>query len=216
MIEKYIAFIYQALDTLSEGNPISLAILFSVLTLHEFGIPFPLVLQGVRFYIGYEISQGSLETLLLVLIFIIGRQCGASIIYWVSRLSSNAILDLYPKRFTRIRNETERIREKLQSKRIFSIGTVIIGRFTPGLMIPTSIAAGSIKLNYYYFIFGVLASSILFDATFITLAALFGRQVSREGLNVISWLILSGFIGLTIILWVINGILKRRKRPREV
>ena len=209
MVDKYLELIYQGLDKLSDGNVVVLVVLFCILTMTEFGVPFPLVLQGVRFYIGYEIGQGSTGVLLLIPIFIIGRQLGAAIMYWFSRLSSTAVISWYPKRFRRMQQETEKMKEKLHAKTTLAVGAVILSRFTPGLLVPTSLASGGIGLRYGYFALGVLISSIIFDATFITLGAIFGKEVKHEGLSIISWLILACFISLTCLLWAVHWLRKR-------
>ena len=212
MVDKYLELIYQGLDKLSDGNIVAIVILFCVLTMTEFGVPFPLVLQSVRFYIGYEIGQGSMEVLLLVPVFIIGRQFGAAIMYWFARLSSTAVISWYPKRFHRMQQETEKVKDKLHAKGTLAVGAVILSRFTPGLQVPTSLASGGIGLRYDYFALGVLISSIIFDTTFITLGAIFGREIRQSGLSIVSWLILACFISLTCSLWAVQWLRKRRSQ----
>ena len=215
MINQYLEFIYQQLNTIGDFNLITIVILFCVITVTEFGVPVPLVLQSVRFYLGYKIGQGSLSVLFFILLFIAGRQLGSGIIYWVARLSSATIVRWFPKRFYHMLKEVDKLRAKLRSKTFLAVGSVIIGRFTPGLLLPTSIASGGIGLPYGYFVLGVFISSFIFDTTFITLAALFGREVKYHGFTGSSWLILACFIGLACSLWIIRWLRKRRDQSNQ-
>ena len=213
MIDKYLDIISQGLATLSNGDAVALTTLFLVLVLSEFGIPLPFVMQGVRFYIGYTLGQGSPSVLLLLPILVLGRQSGAAGLYWLTRLLSNSVANWYHRRFKRIKIETEKIKVKLQLKTPFMLGAIVLGRITPGLLVPTSLASAVIGLNYGYFALGVFISSAIYDAVFISLAALFGRELESGGFNIIASLSLVFFIGLTFIFWIIRWL--RRSRTRH-
>ena len=91
----YFGLISQALSTLNQGSIYALAALFAVLALGEMGVPFPFVLQGVLFFIGYQIIQGAtLKLVPLVLVLITGRLFGAAIVHGEAVLS----VDTRPRR----------------------------------------------------------------------------------------------------------------------
>jgi membrane protein DedA with SNARE-associated domain len=214
MFENYLDFITQGLETLKNGQPAALALLFLVLVLSEFGIPLPFVMQGVRFYIGYTLGQGSLSVLALIPILTIGRQFGAACLYWLTRLLSNSLANWYHKRFKPMKTETEKIGDKLKTKIPFMLGVMILGRITPGLLVPVTLASAIIKLNYGYFALGVLVSSIIYDAVFILLAMIFGHQFETGGFNIIATVSLSFFIILTFAFWIVRWL--RRDRTKRL
>jgi len=212
MIDHYIGLIYQALGTLSEGNVLALVSLFLVLVLTEFGVPFPLVLQGVRFYIGYELGQGSMQVIPLILIFVLGRQVGSAAVYWLARLLGDKFVGVFEKRFHKMRSSLDNLQEKLNSRSSRAITAVFLGRFTPGLLVPTSLASGVVGLRYQYFAFGVLLSSFVFDASFIALAAIWGREVPYSELSANLWPIAASLAVAVCLIWTIGHLLSRRSR----
>lgn len=212
MIDQYIGLIYQALGTLREGNLLALASLFLVLALTEFGVPFPLVLQGVRFYIGYELGQGSMQVVPLMLIFVLGRQLGSAAVYWLARLLGDKFVGVFEKRFHKMRNNLGNLQEKLNSRSPRAITAVLVGRFTPGLLVPTSLASGIIGLRYQYFAFGILLSSFVFDASFIGLAMIWGREVPYSEFSANLWSIAASLAVAVCLMWTIGHLLSRRSR----
>jgi len=210
VIDKYLDIILQGLATLSDGDATALTVLFLVLVLSEFGIPLPFVMQGVRFYIGFNIGQGSTSVLLLLPILILGRQFGAACLFWLTRRLSKSVANWYHKRFKPMKYETEKIKDKLQSNNLYTISAIVLGRITPGLLVPTSLASAVIGINYGYFAMGVLISSVIYDAIFISLAAIFGHEFESSGFNIISSLSLASFIILTFIFWIIRWLRKSK------
>jgi membrane protein DedA with SNARE-associated domain len=204
MLDNYVDLIIQGLASLKNGDPVALALLFFILVISEFGIPIPFFMQGVRFYIGYTLGHGSLSVLLLIPILIIGRQFGAASLYWLTRFLSNSVINWYQKRFKPMKSETEKIKTRLKSKTPFMLGAIVLGRITPGLLVPVTLASGIINLNYGYFTIGVLISSVLYDAVFISLAAIFGREFESGGFNIIASFSLAFFIMLTFVFWIVR------------
>jgi len=212
MIAKYIELISQALSTVNQGNIIALAALFLVLSLGEFGVPFPFVLQGVLFFIGYQISQGAIQVIPLVLILVLGRQFGSAIVYWLARLLGDAFTNWLEKHFRSIRNELDRLEGRLRLRAPLAVA---IGRLTPGLLVPTSLASGAIGLRYEYFALGIALSAVIWDGTFIASGVIGGCGVQHLGLTISPWLISVGFITTICLTWAVGRCLSRRKARCE-
>jgi membrane protein DedA with SNARE-associated domain len=212
MIDQYIGLIYQALGTLSEGNVMALMSLFLVLALTEFGVPFPLVLQGVRFYIGYELGQGSMAVIPLILLFILGRQAGSAAVYWLARLLGSKFVRVFEKHYPSMGRNLSNLQERLNSRSPRAITTVLVGRFIPGLLVPTSLASGVIGLRYQYFALGTLLSSFVFDASFIALGGIWGKKVPYSELSANIWPIAASLAVMVCLIWAISRLLSRRSR----
>ena len=208
MIAEYLQFLSQTVNTVNQGNIIALAALFLVLALGEFGIPFPFVLQGVLFFIGYQISQGSVQFIPLVVILLLGRQFGSAFVYWMARFSGNSFVGWFEKRFRLVRNELDKLKSRLHSRAPLAIA---VGRLTPGLLVPTSLASGAIALRYEYFALGVVLSTVIWDGTFIVSGFLIGNGVQYLSPTVARWLIPLGFVIVICLTWAGSRFLSRRK-----
>ena len=207
-LDQLLAPIYAALEGLGQGSPIAIGALFLVLALVEFGVPFPFVLQGVRFFIGYELAQGRLAVLLLVLVFIAGRLAGSAGVYLLARLVGPPFVGFFRKRFRTVRDNMDKLQVRLNPQSMRSVLYVILGRFTPGLMVPTSLASGTIGLRWGYLALGVLVASLVFDVTFIALGVVWGREAGA-GYSVYPWLVLVSGAVLAC-LWTFGRVLKKR------
>jgi|YelNatPaOPRAMG01_1025707.scaffolds.fasta_scaffold49532_2 membrane protein DedA with SNARE-associated domain len=205
----YFELISQALSTLNQGNVFALAALFLVLALGEMGVPFPFVLQGVLFFIGYQITQGAGVRLIpVVVVLVMGRQFGSAVVYFVARFLGKPFVDRIGKVFPSWQSQPDKLKRKLSKGAPVAIA---IGRLTPGLLVPTSLTSGAIGLRYEYFALGIALSTIVWDGTFIASGTILGSSVQRLGLTIPSWSILAGFITAISLIWVVRRFLLWRK-----
>ena len=129
-----------------------LAFLFQALK--EIGIPSPGMTQGFLVFAGVLISSGAMLFGLGIILFIFtGSLCGAFLIYHLGRLGTNIILEKL-KHFARISPDAMEKAKNNVSK--YSIITVSAGRSVPGMMVHTSIIAGTIKMPAGKFLAGIL------------------------------------------------------------
>ena len=205
----YFGLISQALSTLNQGSIYALAALFAVLALGEMGVPFPFVLQGVLFFIGYQIIQGAtLKLVPLVLVLITGRLFGAAIVYFLSRFLGNSFINRLRKRFPRWQSRLDILKEKLSTRGPLAVA---IGRLTPGLLVPTSLTSGTIGLRYGYFAVGIILSAIVWDGTFIASGIVLARGTQHLGLAASPWLILGGSAAVICLAWGVGRFLSWRQ-----
>ena len=68
----------------SQISPQVLAALFGIALLTEIGIPFPLILDTVLFLTGYQIAHLGLNPAVVVLVLLLGHECGSGALYWLS------------------------------------------------------------------------------------------------------------------------------------
>ena len=212
MTTKYFEIVSQSLDTLSQGNILALTVLFLVLALGEWGIPFPFVLQSVLFFIGYQISHGSIQVILLVLILISGRIAGSAVLFWSARALGNPVANWFQRRFWRMQDKLNKLRGEAG---IRSPLAVTMGRLTPGLLVPTSLTSGAIGLRYEYFIIGVALSAIIWDGTFILSGIVLGHGAQNLGSNLSVWILPAGFITTICMVWAIQKLIVQRKNREQ-
>jgi membrane protein DedA with SNARE-associated domain len=209
MIARYIELISHMLGTISQGNIVALAALFAVLALGELGVPFPFVLTGVLFFVGYQITQGSVAViplLLVLLVLIVGRQCGAALVYWLAHFLGNPFVNWFGKRFRKVQRELDRLKEKPRLPTPFAVA---MARLTPGLLVPTSLAAGAIGLRYAYFVLGVTLSAVAWDGTLVASGILMRHGTNYLSSSVASWLLPVGLAGIMGFTWLVGRVLSR-------
>jgi len=205
----YFELISQALSTLNQSSVYALAALFLVLTLGEMGVPFPFVLQGVLFFIGYQITQQvALKLIPVVVVLVMGRQFGSAIVYFLARFLGKPFVNRIGKRFPSWQSQLDKLKRKLSRQAPVAVA---IGRLTPGLLVPTSLTSGAIGLRYEYFALGIALSTIVWDGTFIASGSILGSSVQRLGLTIPSWSILVGFTTVISLTWVVRRFLLWRK-----
>lgn len=183
---QLLELISQALNSLEQGSSGALAALLAVVILGELGVPFPFVLAGALFFVGYQIAQGSVNIIPLVMILIFGEQLGAAIVYWLARLLGNRFIAWLERHFRPIQNQLERAKGRLHSQAPIAVA---IGRLIPGLLLPTSLASGVAGVQYKYFALGVALSTFIWCGTFIAFGILAGHGVQYLPTTMPRWLI---------------------------
>jgi membrane protein DedA with SNARE-associated domain len=153
----------QAIAAIGQGNIAAMFALFLVVALTELGIPFPFILDATLVYASYQTGIISSEVALVFLVVFLGRQFGAGILYWLTRLLGNAFTHWLGKRFPTIPKRLTALETKIGNQAIWAI---TIARLS-SLLTVASITSGVIRLRYYNLVIGVALSSLIFDGTLI-------------------------------------------------
>jgi membrane protein DedA with SNARE-associated domain len=206
-MEWFSEVLSQVMNAINQGNITALVALFFIVILTEMGIPFPFILDAALFFTSYEsgIISGQVGTVFLVVF--IGRQLGATALYWLTRLPGNAFINWLGRRFPSIPRGLTKIETRLGKDAILAIA---IARLS-GLLTVASVAAGAIGLRYYFLVLGVALSAVIFDGVLLLLGS--GMGVFLPHLP--PWAIVIGLIVLLAIAWGIHLIWVRRK-PRSL
>jgi membrane protein DedA with SNARE-associated domain len=88
--------------------------------------------------------------------------------------------------------------------------TVAIGRSIPGLMVPTSIVAGTLKMPIRKFLTGIIFPLSLWIILLTTLGGSFGHYMPQLRFNAGSFLIL---LGALVMLAILASAIYRKKAP---
>lgn len=230
----------RVMDTSTYGNPEVLAALFFIVVLTEVGVPFPLVIDGVLFTLGYRFAQLWPYSIAVVSLLLLGRESGAAAVYWVFRTVGGPLVKRIWQHLPFLRRRVDRasgkIREntalgamlaRLSTQSVTALAgflpdfgirasyEVALSRVTPGLLTLTSAASGTFGVRYRYFGLGVGIASVLVDGTEITLGIIMGYGLSRFGITRGTWLIGVGAVVNFLIIWLGSRMLWRHRREAE-
>ncbi len=227
----------QSVDQFQIGAVVAL---FCIAGLMEFGIPFPLILDGVLLLLGYQIGLLWQQTLLIIPALLLGRIIGSSIVYWLASLAVNATVRRLRKCHPIAQGAAARIPQKLGAQsgivvaiarlcaripaalNVVSFGTfvpgnVAVSRLTPGLLTLTSVVSGVSRVRYWHFVAGVAIASLLTDIGETVTAAGMGYLLVSFGIRYTVWLALPGLAVLIGVAWITRRFLLSRtshaKRP---
>jgi membrane protein DedA with SNARE-associated domain len=154
------------------GAPASLALLY----VEESGLP--IVIPG-DVYVAYlgKLAAGSAPKLIASWLGIIGVVlAGSSNLYWASRLWGRRLLG-HPRVSALLRLDADRLAQAEGWLRRWGVLAIIFGRHVPGLRIPITVVAGTLRVPYTTFLPSVAVSSAVWAAVGLWLGATFGRSI---------------------------------------
>jgi membrane protein DedA with SNARE-associated domain len=196
-------------QSLEHGNLSVLAVLFLISTVVEIGVPVPWVQDTVLLFLGYGPSQLLNVAPMVVLCLMAGRIAGASIVFWVARRFEPRFTRWLGRKFPRILNRARDLGDKLGKR---SALAVTIARLTPGLLTPSTIAAGLFKVRYPYFCIGVVISSLIPDIIEIASGIAVKAGVTFAGVTPTPSIFIVALITLMAVIWLFSWLWNRRHR----
>ena len=204
-------------QSLEEGNLLVLGILSLITTVIEFGIQVPWVQDTVLLMIGYQpLGRILIIAPLVMTSLIFGRIFGASILYWAVRSLGPRFTSWLDRKFPRIMIRVQGLNPVVDKKAWLAVA---LARFTPGLLIPTSVASGLVRVKYSHFIIGIVISSVFPDLGEI----IYGLAV-KTGFNIIGitpspTLFVITLVLLMVFVWFGNWFwrtkITRRRHPSD-
>ena len=198
-----------------EQAPVILAILglaFCAQALKETGIPSPGLSQSLLIYAGYQIARGGILFGTGIILFTFaGSLCGAYLIYCLARFGGPKLL-VKIKRYTRFSPES--MEKAGNTIKRFSSLSVTVGRSIPGLMVPTSIIAGTLKMPAGKFLLGIVIPLTLWMAVMAGMGSGIRNFTPQINLSPNQMLLP---LGVLIAAGVLAGILsvRRRRTPKS-
>jgi membrane protein DedA with SNARE-associated domain len=149
---------------------------FILLYVEESGVP--IVIPG-DVYVAYlgKLAAGSAPKLIASWLAIIAVVlAGSSNLYWASRLWGRRLLG-HPRVSALLRLDADRIAQAEGWLRRWGVLAIIFGRHVPGLRIPITVVAGTLRVPYTTFLPSVAVSSAVWAAVGLWLGATFGRSI---------------------------------------
>ncbi len=212
------SFLQQALSFAGTFHLTLVIILFVICAIGEFGVTIPYLLETIWLLSGYNVIAGALTPFQLFLLWVIamgGRQVGAIILYFISRLGINWLLRLYEKYFKA--NLAEKLSgtngaplRLLRQINYLSPFSIAFARLL-WLRIPLTITLG-IKRQLKTLTLGILLSALVYDIIYIALGVVGGKTVLKPVQMVLYSLI--GLTALYIITFIVRRVLKSRAASR--
>jgi membrane protein DedA with SNARE-associated domain len=201
MVESFFALLENLEATFNPGNPSGLLILFFLAIVTDIGVPVPFVLDTILILTAYRAWTAPnplwIPVILIVVMLFVGRQAGSGILYLLSRLLGKVFLNWLRCHVPSIGSRLESFGARLEH---WAPMTVATGRLTPGLLQLTSVAAGAIRLRYYYFALGVAIASLIYDGILVLLAFIAAHSPRADDINFTIWLLVA-LVAVVCILW---------------
>jgi membrane protein DedA with SNARE-associated domain len=196
-----------ATQSVGQSSPAGLIAMFLVAMLTEIGLPFPFVVDGVLFLSGYQSGLISMHVLYVIVALTLGREVGASIIYWLSRLVGGAFTRWLGRRYPRWNERLNWLGRKMSRRAIIA---VTVARLTPGLLTASTVAAGCVRLGYYQLLLGIIAASLVTDVALVLIGFATNHGLTVLGVKPAPW---QGIVAFLIVFLVI--FLVQRYWPRK-
>ncbi len=209
------SILQQVLSLTGVFSPKLAIFLFLICSIGEFGVfSVPYVLESIWLLSGYHLGTGILSPFQLVLLWFVsqvGRQTGATVLYYLSRFGSLPLMRLYHKYFEASLSEKLSGNDAMPFKLFRRINylspfSVALGRLL-WLRIPLTLTL-SIKRRLKTLSLGVLLSSLVWDSVYIVLGIV-GATVVLKPIQ----MVLYSLIGLTL-LYAVTFAVRRLSRLR--
>jgi membrane-associated protein len=203
--------------------------LFIVLSISEFGLSIPYLMETVWILAGYQTLNGSMPVYFLVLLWFTamsGRTMGAIVLYHLARFSSSRIIRVYRRIFKSVLPAREpgnnpqpqrqsfpvRMWRKINS---FSPYSVAFGRLI-WMRVPLTLTLG-FRRQIKILVPGVIISSAIWDTTYI-LVGVVGGNVQLQPFQIVIFSICALTViygGTFLIRWMIK-LAESRQYPKAV
>jgi len=132
--------------------------LFVLILIEEAGCPLPLPGESLIIYAGSRIARHEMSVLRVFGSVVPASAIGCTILYFLARTGGRALVRKIGHRIHF--NESHLDRMEAKAARIGPVA-VLLGRLTPGIRVPTDVAAGIFRVPFsYYLPFALLATCI--------------------------------------------------------
>lgn len=154
--------------------------------------------DGASIGAGLLVAQGTMNYFPAMMACLIGIVVGDVLLFLAGRHISGPLLSRRPFRWFFSKDAIAGASKWLERRG----GAVIIAsRFIPGSRFPTYVAAGSLGLPLWKFLFYFIVASILWTPMLVWLAVIFGEQLLTRFLDVYETYAIWVFLGLLVGLW---------------
>jgi membrane protein DedA with SNARE-associated domain len=132
--------------------------LFLLILVEEAGCPLPLPGESLIIYAGSLISRGQLSPLRVFGSVVPASAIGCTVLYYLARTGGRALAQRWGHHIGLTEARLGKMEAKV--KRIGPVA-VLLGRLTPGIRVPTDVAAGIFRVPFrFYLPFALLATCI--------------------------------------------------------
>jgi membrane protein DedA with SNARE-associated domain len=229
-------FTAHAVHIVSVGDAVDLSAGFAVAFLTELGIPFPLVLDTILFLLGYQIQEVWVRAIAVVLGLLLAREAGAAVLFWLAHSLGHPLLEWVGRRFPAVPRRLNAVSGSLGIRAPLAVAisrlsaqaplavsgfalraplTIALSRLTPGLLTVTSLASGTLRFKYRYFVAGIAIASIFADSTVIALGVITGYGLRQLSVSPPPWLLVIGIVINLIVVLAVQRAIWRHAMKRS-
>ena len=215
MMEWFNSLLALATNAVAQHSFEALVALFLVAALMEIGMPFPFVIDGVLLITSYNSGIFSYQVLFIILALVLGREAGAAVFFWLSRFVGDAFIKRLGKRFPKLKLGERMVWLKAKLRRHAPLA-VAVARLTPGLLTPSSVAAGCSGIRYYQFVLGIVLASVVTDGALVIIGF-----ATKYGLSILGFTPSTGEVVLAIpvvilLVWFVRWLWLRRRARKKL
>jgi membrane protein DedA with SNARE-associated domain len=188
---------------------------FGLLLVEEAGVPLPVPGDVSVMYVGHRIATEEIDWWVAWFGLVATVVAGSSVLYWVARWKGEGLIRRVG-RFIHVNESSMRRAERWFNRR--GVLAVIFGRHIPGLRIPITLAAGTLRFSYPLFAGSVAVSTAVWAGVFLIIGATLGQRAMNAvlhphaGSHVIVGL---GLVGLLLAVIVLRRRARRGATHRE-
>ena len=172
--------------------------------LKELGIPSPGVTQSAIVYAGYQLTLNNPVGFLIIGAVFIGFIAGSATAYAIGRFFGSHLVNKLVGRLSLNPEYLEQAKNKIMKRTHWA---VIIGRFIPIMMLPLSVAAGTVRLPLPAFYRATGLAMMLWASFFAVLGVVFEDAINKLALTFNLPLILGtavisvAIVGVGLLVW---------------
>lgn len=194
---------------LEQGDPVVFGALFLISTVIEFGIPIPLVQDTILVFVGFE-SQHVLPTTLTIMgTLMAGRVTGGSCLFWIMYKFGPRFSGWLKRRFPRVWARSQNLGERLGKNTTLAVA---VARLTPGILTPSTITAGLLRLRYMYFCFGIMLASLVPDTAEVLYGLAIRKGITFLGATPSPTLLIITLVSVFLLIWLTTWLWRRHRR----
>jgi membrane protein DedA with SNARE-associated domain len=213
-MEWFNSLVSTAMAHLSQGSYTALISLFLIASLTEIGVPFPFVIDAAILLTSYQSGFWSVNLLMVILALTLGREAGGTAIYFLSRFAGNRFIRWLSRRFPFLKIETRMARISTMISRRATLMVAIV-RLTPGLLTPSSVAAGCSQMKYYQFVLGIVLASVIADGALVLVGAATKYGLSFMGITPKPWQVVLLISALILLIWLLSTLVSKYRAKRK-
>jgi membrane protein DedA with SNARE-associated domain len=180
-----------------QGSPVMLLALVGITAITHMGFTTFDVIDAVLLYVGFESGPWSLPALMVVLATTTGRMLGSSVVYWLSRQFGRRFADWLGRRFPALHHRLKTVTDRLKVHQSLAL---VVAWFTPGLLLPSSVAYGMLRLSFKGFLLGIALYSVIADGGLLLVGYLGKRGTTIAGITPQPWQILAASFILVVLI----------------
>jgi membrane protein DedA with SNARE-associated domain len=209
-------FLQQIVSFTATLDPRMAILLFLLCAIGEVGLAIPYILESIWLLVGFNIGAGEISPWHVIILWLsaqAGRQVGTIGLYYIARLGMPALNGFYHK--IRLDGVFKMLMARAGAVNRINLASpfsVAFGRMI-GMRIPMLLIMAA-KKRLGMLSFGVLLSSIIWDALYMAIGAIFGSTVDIEP----GYMLLISVGGLTVIYlatFTIRMLVKRKRKPAQ-